>query len=200
MTFQSKTIADRHVFWKHQISNNRHRLFLEYELGPLTETLIPGIFGIRNPSLQIQILPCSLNYTSNISSYSLQNLVLEFISKLRASKITFDLGFRIKYLYYARQSCWLLNLMVQIYNYITSKIALKWNVFWHFITMMLRPKLRLKLIWIRMELYMLQVYYQEQKHFTSQKLFLEIILGISPPFQKVADDLFILGISPSLRG
>ena len=34
-----------------------------------------------------------------------QYLVLDAISKLRGSKITFDLGFRIKYVYYVGQSC-----------------------------------------------------------------------------------------------
>ena len=61
-------------------------------------------------------------YTSNISNYASQNSVLEYLSKLRTSKITLNLGFRIEYFYYIRQSCWLLKLMVQIYNYITSNI------------------------------------------------------------------------------
>ena len=62
-----------------------------------------------------------------------QNLVLEYISKLRASKITSDVGFRIKRFDYIGQSCRLLKSMVlrqnmcQIvfgeysYNYVTSK-------------------------------------------------------------------------------
>ena len=41
------------------------------------------------------------------------------------SNITFDLGLRIKYLYNVGQSCCQLKLIVQIYNYITSKIASK---------------------------------------------------------------------------
>ena len=55
--------------------------------------------------------------------YVRQNLVVEYLSKLRTSKVTFDLGFRIEYFCYVGQSCCLLNLMVQLYNYMTSKIV-----------------------------------------------------------------------------
>ena len=39
----------------------------------------------------------SLNYTTNTNKYVCQHMVLESVSNLRMSNITFDLGFRIKY-------------------------------------------------------------------------------------------------------
>ena len=50
-------------------------------------------------------------------------MALEDLSKLRAWNVAFNLGLRIKHVYYVGQCCWLLKLMVQLYNYITSEFV-----------------------------------------------------------------------------
>ena len=99
------------------------------------ETWKPG----EMPGNQFMMGTIALPFASN---YVRQNLVLESISKLRASKITFDLGFRSRSFYYVGQFCWQLKIdgaNMQLY-YVKSCVKV-WFGSW--ITITLRQKLRL---------------------------------------------------------
>ena len=56
---------------------------------------------------------------------NIKNVISEYYSKLRTSKIMFDSGLTCKHFYYVGQSCWQLKLMLQICKYITSKLVSK---------------------------------------------------------------------------
>ena len=75
-----------------------------------------------NISPNWRIAPLTLPTFEN---YVCRSLVLEYVSKSHTSNITFSLGFKIEYFYCVGQPWWLLKLMAQMYNYITSKLRQK---------------------------------------------------------------------------
>ena len=121
-------------------------------------------------------------YTPNINNCRRQNLVLESISNLRTSKITFDLGFRIdlSIMLGNPADCW--NWW---FNYTTTLHQhLCQHVFGNTITILLRQKLRLNLF--------LNMYALARKYYIHNVLLLEFIPIITCQLQEM---FFFSGIN-----
>ena len=99
-------------------------LWIRHNLDMIATQTHPKNLMCRDNEWQKHILPTLVITYLKISLWNI-------FPKLHTSKITFHLGnfrfqiLRITYFYCVGQSCWLLELMLQMYNCITSKFVSK---------------------------------------------------------------------------